>query len=199
MNRLMTALLLVWLGACQPAPSLQPLQSGAVILALGDSLTTGTGVAPGHAYPAVLAALTGYTVINAGVAGEETAAAVQRLPALLRKHQPELVIVIHGGNDLLRQRDRESIRSNLANMIQNIQASGADTLLVSVPAPGLLPRPAGLYTSLAQEYQLPLVEKALSDLLVNPETKSDLIHLNEAGYRRLAEAILAQMKDSGAL
>ena len=193
------ALVLVWLCGCQPAPQLKPLQPGAVILALGDSLTLGTGVALEHAYPSVLSELTGVTVINAGIAGEESVDAVQRLPALLQRYQPGLVIIIHGGNDLLRQRDRESIRNNLEQMIEDIQADGSDAILVSVPAPGLLLRPAELYNSLALEYRLPLVDQILSDLLGDAAMKSDPVHLNERGYRRLAEAILAKMKDSGAM
>jgi lysophospholipase L1-like esterase len=193
------AIVLAWLVGCQPAPQLEPLQPGAALLALGDSLTFGTGVAPSHAYPAVLAELTGRTVINAGIAGEETAEAVQRLPALLQRYQPELVIIIHGGNDLLRHRDNESIRDNLAAMIRRIQAGASDAMLVSVPAPGLLLRPPKLYSSLAAEYRLPLEHHILGDLLANPAMKSDPVHLNELGYQRLAEAILAQMRDSGAL
>ncbi len=199
MNRLALSIVLAWLFGCQPAPQLEPLQPGAAILALGDSLTFGTGVAHSQSYPAVLAELTGRIVINAGIAGEETAEAVQRLPALLQRYQPGLVIIIHGGNDLLRQRDIESIRNNLGAMIQRIQASGSDALLVSVPAPGLLLRSPGLYSSLALEYGIPLEHHILSDLLGNSAMKSDPVHLNELGYHRLAEAILGQMRDSGAL
>lgn len=192
-------LVLPWFGACQPTPQLQRLQPNSEILALGDSLTLGTGVAPESAYPAVLSELTGLTVINAGIAGEETAQAVQRLPVLLQRYQPELVIVIHGGNDLLRQRDEDAIKYNLATLIERIQASGSESILVSLPEPGLLLRPASLYNAVAQEYGIPVERQILTDLLGDPRMKSDPVHLNEPGYRRLAEAILAKMKDSGAL
>ena len=64
------------------------LAGAATVLALGDSLSHGSGAAPAAAYPAQLAQLTGWNVINAGVPGDTAAQALARLPALLAEHQP---------------------------------------------------------------------------------------------------------------
>ena len=83
------ALAAVGLAGCgRRAIKAQPVPAGASVLALGDSLTFGTGATPDTAYPAVLATLTGWAVVNAGVPGDTAAQAVARLPALLQEHKP---------------------------------------------------------------------------------------------------------------
>ena len=76
--------------------SLSPLSSDATILAFGDSLTHGTGANNGEDYPTLLTKLTNINVINAGVPGEVSSKGLERLPALLDEHNPDLLILIHG-------------------------------------------------------------------------------------------------------
>lgn len=199
MTRVISLIMLALLAACNPGPQLARLQEGVEVLAFGDSLTLGTGVTPERAYPAILGQLSGLTVINAGIAGEETAEGLQRLPGLLQRHQPQLVIVMHGGNDLLRRRDKSVTKANLAAIIERIQAAGGEVLLVAVPEPGLMLRPAEYYAELAEEYQLPLERDVLARLLGDPALKTDQVHFNAEGYRMLGEAIWRKLKDSGAL
>ena len=56
-----------------------------------------------------------------------------------------------------------------------------------------------MYKEIAKEFKIPLEEKTLSDILADNSLKSDLIHPNAAGYRRLAEAVAALLKKSGAI
>ena len=70
--------------------------------ALSD-FQAGNGVAQINSYPAVFSQETGYKVINAGLPGEITAAGVLRLLGLLQRYNPDLVIICHGGNDILRR------------------------------------------------------------------------------------------------
>ena len=148
--------LLVGIAACSDrAPSLAPLDAGAIILAFGDSLTYGTGAEREASYPAVLEQLTGLPVINAGVPGEVTAQGLARLPGLLERHRPALVILCHGGNDMLRRENAEAIYSNLEAMVDLVRAHGAEVLLVGVPQPRLLfLRPAEIYDRLANDRHL---------------------------------------------
>ena len=81
----------------------QALPAGATVLALGDSITDGTGAAAEAAYPVQLARATGWNVVNGGVPGDTSAQALARLPALLAEHHPALVIISIGGNDFLRR------------------------------------------------------------------------------------------------
>jgi lysophospholipase L1-like esterase len=192
-------LLTLWLAACEPSARLQPLPEDAAILAFGDSLTRGTGAAPGEDYPAVLERLVGLRVVNAGVPGEETDAALRRLPGELERHRPALVILVHGGNDFLRKRDPARIEAHLRAMIQAAHRHGAQVLLVAVPRPGLLIADHPVYARLASELGVPLLEGALAEILSQGGLKADPVHPNARGYARLAEALAARLRALGAL
>jgi acyl-CoA thioesterase I len=187
------------LSACGGDPQLPPLADDAVVLAFGDSLTRGTGAKDSESYPAVLASETGLTIVNAGIPGEESDAGLARLPALLAKEQPDLVILGHGGNDLLRKRDLNLTEANLRQMIGLAQASGASVILLGVPKPGLFIGTHPLYLELAESQGIPVEDEALADILSDPNLKSDAIHPNAAGYAELAAAIHALLRRSGAL
>ena len=197
--RLVLALLLALLTACGEDARLPPLAPDAVILAFGDSLTHGTGAGEGEDYPAVLAGLTGRRVVNAGVPGEESGDALARLPGVLDEVRPSLVILGHGGNDLLRRRAPESIAENLRDMAGLVRSQGAAVLLLGVPSPGIFLRSHPLYAALADEMGMPLESEVLSEVLADPERKSDQIHPNGAGYRAIAEAIDGLLRRAGAL
>lgn len=194
------AALVASLAACSPSiPRLPKLAPDAVVLAFGDSLTAGTGAEEATAYPAVLAQLIGRRVVNAGVPGEVSAEGRERLPALLEEHRPQLVILCHGGNDLLRGREPGSIDANLRDMIRAAQAQGASIVLVGVPAPNLARAVPEFYRSLARDLKLPYEGEILSTIEGDRSLKSDPIHPNAAGYRLFAERIAALLKKAGAL
>ncbi len=185
--------------ACSRAPQLPLLPADAVILAFGDSLTAGTGVGETESYPAVLSSLTGRKIVNAGVPGEVSADGVKRLPELLEREHPALLILCHGGNDLLAHLDRQLLADNLRAMLRIAGERGVPVLLVAVPSPDLMLKPPPLYEELAGEFHAPVEKKALSHILGKGNLKSDYIHPNAAGYRQLAEALAKLLKKSGAL
>jgi acyl-CoA thioesterase-1 len=191
--------LLVLMGCSPDTPQVSRLEPDDVILAFGDSLTYGTGASASDSYPAVLQKLTGRKVINAGVPGEKTAQGLQRLPRLLDAHQPNLLILCHGGNDLLRLRSSEHAAANLRAMIREARAREVQVLLVAVPAPGLFLDGADFYEEIAEEFDLPFVADTLPELIADPDMKSDPIHLNREGYRRLSQAVFRVMQNSGML
>lgn len=172
------------------------LQSDAVILAFGDSLTYGNGALSNESYPAVLARRIERKVINAGIPGELSSDALARLPAELDKHHPNILILCHGGNDLLQKKDETALRRNLEAMVDLAQTRHIDVILIAVPEFGLLyltPHP--LYKAVARQYQLPIENDILSDLLHDNRYKSDLIHPNTAGYEKMAEAIEKMVRE----
>ena len=193
-------LALVLLTACSGGqPKLVRLAPDAVVLAFGDSLTFGVGANPGESYPARLEALIGRKVVSAGIPGETSAEGLARLPSALAEAKPQLVILCHGGNDLLRKLDEAQAANNIRAMVRLARAHGARVVLIGVPKPGLLPSPAGFYAEIAKELRLPYEETALKKILTDNGLKSDLVHPNAAGYARLADAVAALLKKSGAV
>jgi lysophospholipase L1-like esterase len=174
---------------CDSGPRIVPFDQGSVILAFGDSLTYGTGAPKGQSYPDVLGNLLGRPIINVGIPGEVTSAGLKRLPGVLDRYNPSLVILCHGGNDFLRRRDQAETISNLKAMVKLIKARGADVVLVGVPKLGFGLEVPEFYTTIAEEYAIPFERDIVLDLLGDNDMKSDTIHPNAAGYRKMAEAI----------
>ena len=192
--------LVVLVAACSGGqPKLARLAPDAVVLAFGDSLTAGVGANPGESYPARLEALIGRKVVSSGVPGETSAAGLARLPAALEEAKPQLVILCEGGNDFLQKLDEAQAASNLRAMVRLAQSRGAQVVLIAVPKPGLLPSPADFYAVIAKELAVPNEESALKKILTDNSLKSDLVHPNAAGYARLAEAVAALLRKTGAV
>jgi acyl-CoA thioesterase-1 len=110
-----------------------------VIVALGDSLTAGLGVARDEAYPALLEARLrreklGYHVVNAGVSGDTSAGGRRRVDWVLRT-KPEVVFVALGANDGLRGLPVDELRDNLEAIVRRVQGAGARVLLAGMRVP----------------------------------------------------------------
>jgi lysophospholipase L1-like esterase len=197
-------LLLAGCGARKPIRG-QPVPAGATVLALGDSLTHGTGAPPEASYPAALARLTGWQVVNAGIPGDTTAQALARAPGLLEEHRPALVLLSIGGNDFLRRLDETQARTNVLAIVQLVRAGGAQALLIAVPRPTLAAKFTGaltdhpLYGDIAERERLPLHRQGWSEVLGDEKLKSDSIHANAAGYEQFARGLLATLRAAGLL
>ncbi|MGR8981820.1 MAG: GDSL-type esterase/lipase family protein [Gammaproteobacteria bacterium] len=201
MIRRVLFLILLLLTACTESPkTIDKLPANAVILAFGDSLTFGTGASPAHDYPTILSKLTGLKVINKGRPGEISSDGLRRLPLVLEQYDPKLLILIHGGNDIIRKIPSEQIVGNLKQMIALAKERRIHVVMLGVPKPNLfMLASADFYRTLADE------ENVLADLTTLPEIlgdytfKSDLIHPNDKGYERIATQIHSLLVDSGAL
>lgn len=193
------------LSACgRKKPALTRLPAGSAVLALGDSLTWGTGAAPETSYPAVLQGLTGWRIANAGVPGDTSAGALARLPGLLQEGAPQLVLVSIGGNDFLRRLPESDTRRHIQAICEQIRASGAQTLLIAVPALSMraaLGSPADhpLYADLARSLRLPLFADGWSRILARSEWRSDAVHPNATGYAHFAHALADWARQNGLL
>ncbi|MEM7226875.1 MAG: arylesterase [Pseudomonadota bacterium] len=194
--------LLLALGACGEAPqaTLAHLPADGLVLAFGNSLTHGTGATPGQSYPAVLQELIGRRVIESGRPGELSGGGLARLAAVLDQVRPDLVILCHGGNDILRRRNLGKTAANLRAMIRLAQDKGAQVVLIGVPEPSLFGlEVADFYRQVADEFGVPYEGDALAEILGDDALKSDPIHPNAAGYEALAQAVADLLRQSGAL
>ena len=188
-------LLLVTLAGCgRDKKTAQPVPPGSTVLALGDSLTFGTGASAETSYPTVLAGLTGWNVVNAGVSGDTSAQALARLPALLAEHHPKLVIVSIGGNDFLRKLPESDTRTHVHAICKQALAAGAQVLLVAVPratvaaALGQMTDHA-LYAEVAKDLKIPLQREAWGEVLAQPDLRADAVHANARGYAQFARSV----------
>lgn len=190
--------------ACGRKPAkTQPIPSGATVLALGDSLTWGTGAGTQDAYPAVLQELTGWHVVNAGISGNTAAQALERLPGLMAEHDPALVILCIGGNDFLRRQSASATQATIRRTVQAIQAARVPVLLVAVPQFSVIAAAGGplsdhpLYEELADELNVAVYSGGWSEVLGDARLRSDAVHANAAGYRRFAEGLAQRLRVAG--
>jgi len=188
---------LIW--GCGERPRLEPLPPDAVVLAFGDSLTYGTGANEEESYPAQLEKLIGRRVVRAGVPGEVTAQALERLPAALDEHAPRLVLLCIGGNDFLRRLGNPQAERNVREMVKLAQSRGVAVLLIGAPEPGFSVSPPAFYAGIAKEHRLPYEGGIIGEVLKDRSLKADPIHPNARGYRLIAERLAETLKQSGAI
>lgn len=189
----LAALAALWLAASAAA------QDDRVIVAFGDSLTAGYGVAPEESYPALLGARLReagyrYRVINAGVSGDTTAGGLRRVDWAL-KLKPEIALVELGANDALRGQDLEKTRANLDAIVARFEAGGARVLLLGMRLP---PNYGGryaraferMYEDVARARKVPLMPFFLDGVgAVARLNQSDGIHPTAEGYRVIVERL----------
>ena len=160
------------------------------ILAFGDSITYGYRVDSDKNYPSILTNLLQSEVINAGVNGELTKEGLERLPKLLKKYKPQILILCEGGNDLLRSKKMSDIKENLSKMIELAQKQKIFVVLIGVPYLEYLTyQTADIYNELAAQYNIPIENTALEKILNDKSLKVDQVHPNAKGYEILSNAL----------
>lgn len=185
---------------CGPSvPSLPKLETNAVVLAFGDSLTHGTGASPEESYPAVLAKLIGRKVVGSGVPGEVSETGLRRLPDVLDEVKPRLLILCHGGNDFLQRLDEAEAARNVRAMATLARDRGIAVAIVATPKPGLGVSRVAFYEALGRELAIPVENDVLAEVLGSRKLKSDLVHANAEGYRRIADAVAKLLRRAGAV
>ena len=147
----------------------------------------------------VLGQLIGRQVVRAGVPGEVTEGGLARVQQVIDEHKPTLMIVCLGGNDMLRKMDDAQTKANLRAIIKTVKAQRIGVVLVGVPKPALVTSAPPFYDEIAKEFGIPYEGRIVTDVLYQRDQKSDAIHPNAKGYRRMAEAIAALLKKAGAV
>ena len=134
-----------------------------------------------------------HEVIDGSISGDTSAGAVSRIDGLLEAHQPQVLIVILGGNDGLRGLPPSALEKNLAELIERGRAAGAKVALMQIRLPPNLgpvyiERFEGVYPSLAERYEITLIPFFLDDLFDRPGMlMDDGIHPTEAAQPILAD------------
>jgi acyl-CoA thioesterase I len=184
---------------CNGDSPTSPGQGTPVIVAFGDSLTSGPGLRADQAYPALLQQrIAGegrdHRVINAGASGDTSGEALLRFDGALVP-DTQIVILAIGGNDGLRGVPIATVERNIATMIERAQARSIDVLLCQMEAP-----PHGgisytiafhrIFTRLAERYKVTLVPFFLLGIIGNDDLDvNDSLHPNAAGHKVIADTI----------
>ena len=170
------------------------------LVVLGDSLSAAYGMEIGESWPNLLQQRLdenghAYRVFNSSITGETTQGGLTRLPRLLQRHEPGIVIIELGGNDGLRGLQIEVTRANLAAMIELSQAVGARVVLAEMRIPPNYGRSYteqfnGTYSELAARYGVVLLPFLLQDIALQPELMmDDGIHPTAEAQRLILEQV----------
>ena len=182
--------------ACAPAPAAAQAQDR-VIVAFGDSLTSGLGVPVDQTYPALLGERLrregyAYKVVNAGVSGDTTAGGLRRVDWALRL-KPEIVILELGVNDALRGQNLASVRANMDQLVARFQAAGARVLVAGMRLPPNYGTPYAddfyrLFNEVARARNAPYLPFFLEGVGAIPRlNQADGIHPTAEGYALVVE------------
>jgi lysophospholipase L1-like esterase len=164
-------------------------QVESTIVAVGDSWVEGVGATAGHDYVSVLSQRLGVPIINAGDTGDTTADVLQRLGRDVLVHEPTLVIVHVGGNDVIRLVPREVMRANLESIVQWISETGADVVLVGYRCSVIADDCDELFGDIARQYDAYLVPAVQDGIAGHPNLLSDPLHPNDEGYAKVADKV----------
>ncbi len=186
------------------ATATAPASTQPRIVALGDSLTAGLGLAPDQAYPALLQARLksaglDYEVINAGVSGDTSAGGLERLEWALQGNVKILIVAL-GGNDALRGLPAAALAANLSQIIEHARARQIRVILAGMEAPPNYGRDYivsfhKVYPALAEKYQVAFVPFLLQNVAGLAElNQADGIHPTPAGARIVADNVWAVLK-----
>lgn len=170
------------------------------IVVVGDSLSSGYGLGAGASWVALLEERLeheayGYEVVNASIAGDTTAGGLARLPRLLERHEPAVVIIELGGNDGLRGQPVSRLRDNLARMIELAVHARAEVLLLGIQIPpnygtAYTTQFSGVYGELAERYDVGLVPFLMKDVALDAtRMQGDGIHPNAAGQAPMLDNV----------
>ena len=162
---------------------------GENIICFGDSITYGYGVKPGEDYPTDLAALVRHPVINAGIDGDSSPEALQRLEDDVLQRHPLLVIIEFGGNDFLRKIPLDVTADNIRKMVRRIQERGAMAAIADISAGLFMREYRRALRKVAREEGAIFIPSILSGIVTNPSMKSDFLHPNKQGYKIVARRI----------
>ncbi len=174
------------------------------MLVLGDSLSAGYGIRQEAAWPALLAKRLqekrfNFQLVNASISGETSSGGRSRLPALLAKHSPAVVVIALGSNDGLRGLPIATVRDNLAAMVDAALKAKAKVLLVGQRLPPNFGPYAGeferIFAQIAQARKVALVDFLLAGIATRPEYfQADGLHPTAAAQAPILDTVWPELQ-----
>jgi len=201
MGWLLAGLLLMPMLACAKGPDTR-----AAVLVVGDSLSAAHNIPAASGWVNLLQQRVKQqikappAIINASISGETTAGALTRLPGLLEKHRPSVVVIELGGNDALRGLTPAQLRGNLEKMIVASQKADAKVLLLGIDVPpnygpAYRQRLRQTYAELAKQYDVPLLPFLLEGVALKPNLmQADGLHPTAAAQPQVLDNVWPLLK-----
>ncbi|MEK0266922.1 arylesterase [Stenotrophomonas rhizophila] len=201
MGWLLAGLLLMPMLACANGPDTR-----AAVLVVGDSLSAAHNIPAASGWVNLLQQRVKQqikappAIINASISGETTAGALTRLPGLLEKHRPSVVVIELGGNDALRGLTPAQLRGNLEKMIVASQKADAKVLLLGIDVPpnygpAYRQRLRQTYAELAKQYDVPLLPFLLEGVALKPNLmQADGLHPTAAAQPQVLDNVWPLLK-----
>ncbi len=191
--------------ASTPAPAAATAETVPKIVAFGDSLTAGYGLAPQESYPALLQKMIDadgfkYEVVNAGVSGDTSAGGVRRIDWSLDAGGVRFVILELGANDFLRGQPVSETKKNLSQIIERAKSRDAQVLLAAMLTTTNTGRDyeveiSNAFKSLASEHDVPLIPFFLEGVAgIDKLNQEDRIHPNAEGTKLVAATVYRYLK-----
>jgi len=197
-------------GAVLSAPLAAQTASGArrKLLVVGDSLSAEYGLARGAGWVSLLEKRLAeqkldVQVVNASISGDTTAGGRSRLPALLKQHRPDVVVVELGGNDALRGLPLGNTEDNLTAMTKAVQAAGAKPLLVGIQVPpnygtDYMRRFSAVFEKVGAATKCPVVPFFLRGVADGPDAadmfQADRIHPLAKAHPRMLDNVWPEIR-----
>ena len=186
-------------------PALAQVPEVRTIVILGDSLSAAYGMEVSRAWPSLLQARLDeqgypYTVFNSSITGDTTQGGLARLPRLLERQQPAVVVIELGGNDGLRGLPLEVTRGNLSEMIELSRAAGAEVIIaeIRIPpnyGPAYTEKFNAIFHELAEQESVDLLPFLLEEVALEPGMmQADGIHPTAAAQPVMLDAVWAVMQ-----
>ncbi|MDO8959085.1 MAG: arylesterase [Rhodocyclaceae bacterium] len=198
MARLSTLLFLLLIG-------MRCVSAADIVLVFGDSLSAGYGIAVNQSWPALLAERLRQgnpprDLVNASISGETTAGGRSRLPAVLERHHPAVVILALGANDGLRGLPLTESRANLTQMVRAAKTSGARVLLVGMRLPPNYGPEytrdfSALFSTLARQEKTALLPFLLEPIALDDAAfQADHLHPTAAAQPKILDHVWNSLK-----
>lgn len=175
------------------------------VLVLGDSLSAEYGLTRGSGWVALLQQRLQQqkidaTLVNASISGETTIGGKTRLPALLSKHNPDIVVIELGANDALRGLQLSATRANLDALLSMSKAAKAKVVLVGMQIPpnygaDYANQFSQLFSTAAKQYKAALVPFFMQGIADQPAMfQADRMHPNEQAQPQLLDNVWSHLK-----
>ena len=169
--------------------------SGEKIVVFGNSLVEGVGSSAGHDFVSLLSGKIGTPIINAGRSGDTTGMALERLEEDVLSKNPDIVLVLLGGNDYLKGVIKVETFKNLSLIIDRIQENGAAVAIIGIQGGLFQDDYRGDFARLAREKEAVHIPNILKGIIGRADLLSDSVHPNDKGYKIIADRVGIVLQD----